>query len=149
MDNNNKKDDKEKGGWLQSTANLFIIVEAVINIVSHLTQIYRNYNDITKENVHPNVNNNNIADGEDDREYDNPNNMRSPAYPLNPPEDIETENEEDSCKVCMTNKIRTVNLPCGHLVFCFACCTNFITNNYTHNCPICREKIKEIKIIYN
>lgn len=142
-DENNKNNDGKKGGWLQSAANFFVIIEAVINIVSHLTHIYRNYNDIAKENV-PTVieNNNNLGE-------DNPNNMRSPAYPLNPPDDIETDNDNEACKVCMTNKIRTINLPCGHLVFCFACCTNFITTNYVHNCPICRERIKEIKIVYN
>lgn len=143
MENNdNKKDDNKKQGWLQSAANLFIIVEAVINIVSHLTQIYKNYSDITKEE--------NIIGEEQNRDNeDNPNNMRSPAYPLNPPEDVETDNENECCKVCMTNKIRTINLPCGHLVFCFGCCRNFISNNYVHNCPMCRERIKEIKIVYN
>ena len=147
MENDDNRKKEEKGGWLQNTANWFVIIEAVINIVSHLTRIYSDYNEITKVNSpveNDNTNNNNNA-----HNNDNQNNMRSPAYPLNPPNDIETDNESEACKICFTNKIQTINLPCGHLVFCFACCNHFIANNYIHNCPICRQLIKEIKITYN
>jgi hypothetical protein len=137
--------EEKKSSWLQSTANFFVIVEAVMRIVSHLAQMYYSYTDITKEaNNEVGDDNVNIRYPEDIGE----NNNRSPSYPLNPPDDIETDVENDACKVCMTNKIRTINLSCGHLVFCFQCCRDFISTNYVHNCPICRERIKEIKMIY-
>ena len=143
MENDDNRKNEEKAGWLQSTANWFVIIEAVINIVSHLTRMYSHYNEITKENNIPSDSNNNNP------QQENENNMRSPAYPLNPPNDVETDIESEACKVCLTNKIQTINLPCGHLVFCFSCCNNFIATNYVHDCPICRQRIKEIKIVYN
>ena len=85
----------------------------------------------------------------EEREPEREEQPRSPAFPLNPPEDIEAEVENDTCKICLTNKIRTVNLPCGHLVFCFQCCREFVSNNVQHNCPICREHITRIQMVYN
>ena len=165
-DENNEK--KNKGSWIQSTANFFVIIEAVINIVSHLTHMYHVYqehnkHDLGNENMDAGVGvegigvNDGVEGGEvggvDLRVGVQRNNIpeqgRSPAFPLNPPEDIETEIENDACKICMTNKIRTINLPCGHMVFCFACCRNFVSNNFQHDCPMCRAKISEIKIVYN
>jgi hypothetical protein len=142
-DDNHEKKKDEGVGWLQSTANMFVIIEAVINIVSHLTTMYRHYCDITKE----------VSPGEappyrevDENHQQQP---RTPSYPLNPPEDVQTDNESEQCKICITNKCRTINLPCGHMVFCFGCCKHFIENNYEHACPMCRARIKEIKIYYN
>ena len=150
MNNDDDNNKKEKGSWLQSAANIFVIIDAVVNIVSHLSQMYNWYQEYNKKTP--------IIDGRENNEnyndnynYNDENNeqMRSPIFPLNPPDDVETDIESESCKICMDNKIQTINLPCGHMVFCFGCSRDFVSNNYEHNCPICRTRITEIKIVYN
>ena len=144
--NNNNNDTKKSKSWLESAANIFVIIEAVIKIVYHVANIYHVY----QEQKEPTTSQ---RDHHHDRfEVPEPQNENiSPSFPLNPPDDVELNDEDDdktSCKICMTNKIRTINLPCGHMVFCFGCCRNFVSNNFQHMCPICRARISEIKIAY-
>lgn len=169
MSQDDNNDNKKEGSYLQKIANFFIIAESLVKIVYNVSQLYFAYqshkndrelgddvnrgnggNERNERNGGNEGNGGNEENGGNGRER---NNNQSPSYPLNPPNDTElTENDvenRDACKVCLTNKIRTVNLPCGHLVFCFSCTRNFITNNFQHNCPICRVKITEIKMIYN
>ena len=161
-DDNNEN--KKEGNWLQSTANFFIIIESTLNIARYISQIYyayQTYKDVENNNVDREYNNNNNNDNNDSGDfsgdfrgdyrgdYRGERPLRSPSFPLNPPEDVETDVESETCKICFTNKIRTVNLPCGHLVFCFGCSRDFVTNNVNHVCPICRERITQIKIVYN
>ena len=152
MSDNNDDDDNNgrKGSWLQSTANFFIIVESVFNIATYLSQIYYAYHDRKQETAPPE-----IYIHEPNVPHQQPTAPpregppRSPSYPSNPPDDEETDDDENACKICFTNRIRTVNLPCGHLVFCFQCTREFVANNIQHVCPICRERITQIKMIFN
>lgn len=151
----NDENKKEEGGYLYRIANFFVIAESLVKIVYNVSKLYFEYQshksrieeDETSNFSHP------ASPPQTSERVAERNDNQSPSYPLNPPNDTElTENDiedRDACKVCLTNKIRTVNLPCGHLVFCFSCTRNFITNNFQHNCPICRVKITEIKMIYN
>jgi len=43
--------------------------------------------------------------------------------------------EQDKCRVCQRGKVRTVLLPCGHLVVCETCGTSI------SRCPVCRTKV--------
>jgi Zinc finger, C3HC4 type (RING finger) len=72
---------------------------------------------------------------------------KTPSFPLNPPADYESLNENETCKICLINKLRTINLKCGHSVFCFECSKRFILNNIQHKCPLCREDIIKIKML--
>lgn len=152
----NDENKKEEGGYLYKIANFFVIAESLVKIVYNVSRLYFEYQ--THKNRVEDDNNSSAQNSHSqsyaaDRGSNERSDNQSPPYPLNPPEDTklpeEGDDEKDACKVCLTNKIRTVNLPCGHLVFCFACTRNFITNNFQHNCPICRVKITEIKMIYN
>lgn len=51
--------------------------------------------------------------------------------------DEETEDEKEACKICMTNKIRTAFVPCGHAVACLSC------SKVVEKCPVCRGEIQE------
>ena len=55
----------------------------------------------------------------------------------------EDAKDEDICKICYTNVVNTINLPCCHIVFCIKC-----ANIYGHTkkiCPICKEDMNAIK----
>lgn len=45
--------------------------------------------------------------------------------------------DEKRCKVCLTNNIETVIIPCGHRCLCHSCSAGFASGD----CPICRTKI--------
>ena len=61
-------------------------------------------------------------------------------------EQLRTENDamkkQMHCKVCFTNDVGVVFLPCGHLVVCTSCAPSLQT------CVICRRKINETIKIY-
>ena len=50
---------------------------------------------------------------------------------------VEGQTSDDSklCKICLSEEIKVVFLPCGHLVCCEQC-----ANRVSH-CPICRKYI--------
>ncbi len=51
----------------------------------------------------------------------------------------ENENEDNlQCKVCFTNKINTVFMPCFHAAVCITCANRL---QETKICPICRNRI--------
>ena len=56
------------------------------------------------------------------------------------------------CTICMDSKC-CVLLNCGHSNFCYSCIRGLYYYNESHeiphNCPICREKIRTIKVKYN
>ena len=164
----NESNDKKKSGWLQSTANFFVILESALNIARYVSDIYYLYQNYKEDNEYRNANANaananasntnaNAANAAEEDQFANENANayanqqppRSPSFPLNPPPDVEAENDKETCTICLTNKIRTVNLPCGHLVFCFQCSREFISSNMEHDCPICRKRIEQIRIVYN
>jgi len=131
-----------------------IIKLFVKNILGDYTdKIYIRNNDITDTNV-TNVTND-TNDTNDTLQNDNilsynqilKTPKKTPSFPLNPPVDYEGLNENETCKICLINKIRTINLECGHLVFCFKCSKDFILKNMQHKCPLCREYITKIKML--
>jgi len=53
--------------------------------------------------------------------------------------EVNSETQEDNfCKICFTNVINTVLLPCAHVAICFECTATL------KDCPICREKITKV-----
>lgn len=52
------------------------------------------------------------------------------------------DRENESCKICYTNKKEVVYIPCGHIVACKKCGTGFT------NCPACRSNVKDIIQIF-
>ncbi|XP_052871304.1 baculoviral IAP repeat-containing protein 7-B-like, partial [Anopheles cruzii] len=44
--------------------------------------------------------------------------------------------DERECKICMSEEVRVVFTPCGHLVSCVQCALVMLS------CPMCRAKIK-------
>jgi hypothetical protein len=67
------------------------------------------------------------------------------------PEKIEVlandKTEDNLCKICMDKELCTINLPCAHLCFCIACSYNYVQGK-KDTCPICNEKLVEIKRFY-
>jgi hypothetical protein len=54
------------------------------------------------------------------------------------------EKNDNICKICYDNMNNTVNLPCGHMIFCTQC-----ANKYNNKiCPVCNQKMTEIKKVY-
>ena len=55
-------------------------------------------------------------------------------------EELEKENrrlkEDRICKICMSNEVGIVFLPCGHLISCLNCSPK------VKDCPLCRQFIK-------
>ena len=55
-------------------------------------------------------------------------------------EEIENENprmkEDRICKICWSNQVGVVFLPCGHLISCVNCSPKL------KDCPFCRQFIK-------
>lgn len=52
------------------------------------------------------------------------------------PSDRKPEGDEQTCKVCMDNKISVLLLPCKHNILCISC------SNVVESCPECRTSIK-------
>lgn len=50
--------------------------------------------------------------------------------------------EENSCKICFSNQIDSVFVPCGHSASCFICSSNL------QKCPICRKEFRSITKLY-
>ena len=50
--------------------------------------------------------------------------------------------KQDYCKICFTNRVKTVFCPCGHSVSCISCAKRITT------CPICRKSIAHKQTIF-
>ncbi|UBZ25682.1 apoptosis inhibitor [Carcinus maenas nudivirus] len=58
----------------------------------------------------------------------------------------ETQPEDNTCIICMTNSANVIIIPCKHIVCCANC---FLLNDKTE-CPKCKSPIREIsKILYS
>lgn len=62
---------------------------------------------------------------------------------------------EETCVICLTNKVCCVLLGCGHLCFCFGCFVKYVNNALICNCgcqkkhpdcPICRTKRNKVAL---
>lgn len=155
-DENEKENSKD---WLSKLSNAIIIIEYTARLVSHLSNIYtawqieKSTSGSTHDAQHP------------------PNPQHAPSAPhedlhesgvVLPPNidrlaqqyDRVAETENNACKICLTNEIKTINLNCGHLVFCFICAKQYTSRHLemdsdTVKCPICRQALKEIKQIFD
>ena len=57
--------------------------------------------------------------------------------------------DKDTCKICFTEKINAVILPCGHFALCIDCAKNLLRRNPRNTkCPICRNAVTNITQIY-
>jgi hypothetical protein len=61
-------------------------------------------------------------------------------------EDIETENENERCVSCLSNKKCVLYSPCNHMVCCNECSRTIISA--TNKCPICRRNIKQMVNVF-
>lgn len=59
----------------------------------------------------------------------------------------DTDNASHLCAVCCDAQRDCFFLPCGHCATCFTCGTR-ITNEEDSACPICRRKIKKVRMIF-
>ena len=56
---------------------------------------------------------------------------------------------DDTCKICFTEPINAVILPCGHFAICIDCGRNLLRRNPTGaKCPICRNSLTNITQVY-
>lgn len=57
--------------------------------------------------------------------------------------DVETENEESRCVVCMINRRCFRNAPCGHMVTCSGCTARLweAAGSNDVRCPVCRAAV--------
>ena len=56
---------------------------------------------------------------------------------------------DDTCKICFTEPINAVILPCGHFAICIDCGKNLLRRNPTGaKCPICRNSLTNITQVY-
>lgn len=58
----------------------------------------------------------------------------------------EEKKKEGICVICQTESAHILLLPCAHLCVCSNCLPPTLKNGNT--CPVCREKIKEVKRVY-
>lgn len=70
---------------------------------------------------------------------------KSAVY-LDVKEDIETENDNERCSVCFTNKKSVLYTPCNHITCCNQCSRTLITKKL--ECPVCRTEIKQMINVY-
>lgn len=65
-----------------------------------------------------------------------------------PPKEPEELTVNLECKICMTQLVDTVVLPCGHAVMCRWCARQHMSSNKTTaKCPVCRVNIK-VKVLH-
>ena len=50
--------------------------------------------------------------------------------------------DADMCKICFAERIDAVILPCGHFAICRVCGAKL------DECPICRQDIQRIQVVY-
>mmetsp|Transcript_41059 Transcript_41059/g.30198 ORF Transcript_41059/g.30198 Transcript_41059/m.30198 type:complete len:122 (-) Transcript_41059:38-403(-) len=56
--------------------------------------------------------------------------------------EIQGDNEETDCLVCLCEPRNAIVMPCGHMCVCTTCGNQLIAKKYT--CPICRGHISSI-----
>jgi len=69
---------------------------------------------------------------------------RSNSTPPKP--EVQPQDTQTDCIVCMDSKSNTVLLPCGHLGVCIECANALKTS--TQTCPVCRQKIVSVQRVY-
>jgi len=52
------------------------------------------------------------------------------------------------CKICFDSTVNTVLLPCGHACCCQDCSVRLKFATWDSKCPICRNKIQSISMLY-
>ena len=54
-----------------------------------------------------------------------------------------------SCRICYTNKIDIIVIPCNHLIMCKTCLdTLFNIETPNFQCPLCQTNIDDFKVAY-
>jgi hypothetical protein len=75
-----------------------------------------------------------------------------------PPIDFVDQESPDSCVICLTNKKCCTSMPCRHLCLCAKCSHELVHgSDYKTNpklqdvikCPICRQDIEEIMLLFS
>ena len=56
--------------------------------------------------------------------------------------------ELDQCQICMENVKNTVNVPCGHSLFCIKCANDHVNVQNKEECLICNTKLNQIMNVY-
>jgi hypothetical protein len=135
----NEENEENKRDWVSTLSNAIIIVEYTARLISHISNVY--YNIWKNNRKSPSL----TCDvyGSRNGGVILPENLNQLLV-----QDKEAENEKCACKICLTNEIKTINLNCGHLVFCFEC-TKRCAENGDSKCPICRQELIEIKQIFD
>lgn len=64
-----------------------------------------------------------------------------------PKEKMDTEIEQDICKICLNAKKNTLFLPCRHIVAC-SMCSNTIISTESPTCSVCRRGIKGTILVF-
>jgi hypothetical protein len=52
------------------------------------------------------------------------------------------------CKICYSNVVSTINLPCGHVVCCFACAKTQQKSTQQVKCAMCKKVVHKIQPLY-
>lgn len=134
----NEENKENKRDWVSTLSNAIIIIEYTARLISHISNVYSVWKKSENSATPPSGDDANV----------------SVILPENLPgllvQDKEAENEKCACKICLTNEIKTINLNCGHLVFCFECAKRCAENTENQvKCPICRQELIEIKQIFD
>jgi hypothetical protein len=61
-----------------------------------------------------------------------------------PLDDVEEEEDENTCIVCMVNRANTIAMPCGHIVVCVVCTAKLADTPDRHKCVRCRNVITSV-----
>ena len=54
--------------------------------------------------------------------------------------DEEDEDEKNECKICLTNKVKCIVMPCMHVAMCITCVNKLEKND---PCPLCRTPVQD------
>jgi hypothetical protein len=52
------------------------------------------------------------------------------------------------CKICYSNVVSTINLPCGHVVCCFACAKTQQKSTQQVKCAMCKKVVTKVQPLY-
>ena len=125
-----------------ATIGIIGFVNTLIIFLSWTMNIFEQYREINQNN---NTTQNNIII----RTTQNNEEINRYWLDARPNEDLEEsvveENCENKCFFCCERRIRTVIIPCGHMISCVTCSLKIPKNE----CPICKRKIHIISRTYS
>lgn len=75
-------------------------------------------------------------------------NQNDPTHAEDNPENINLDDNQQLCIICIENVRNFAVFPCGHLHFCRLCVENLFRSRTNVKCPVCNIHIENYRRIY-